>query len=247
MDLSENEYNITPQFTVGAVISQSFQVLFKNPLPFFGLTLISLIIGIVISQLSRLMFGNSPLASFISLLVTISITQITNGTISYAVFQGCIRLPISFGKSMSRVISCFASLIIVALVDFVCVVLGMILLLVPGIIAACVLSVAVPACVIERKGIASAIYRSSYLTKGHRLQIFGVFSLATFIMLIFILIATFIAVHIRHIHLPLAILFLCAMYILPMAFFNVIPAVLYYNLRTAKEGVAMESLSGVFD
>jgi hypothetical protein len=164
------------------------------------------------------------------------------------VFQGCVRTPISLGKSVSRVISCFAALIIVALVNAVCVVLGMILLLVPGIIAACVLSVVVPAYVIERKGIASAIYRSSYLTKGHRLQIFGVFSFATFIMLFFMFIGALAMVGniVDRLSL-LGELFSYALFWFPMAFFNVIPAVLYYNLRTAKEGVAMESLSGVFD
>ncbi len=55
--------------------------------------------------------------------------------------------------------------------------LAAILLLVPGLIVWCVYAVAVPVCVVESLGLRASMTRSSFLTKGNRWRIFGVFAL----------------------------------------------------------------------
>jgi len=48
---------------------------------------------------------------------------------------------------------------------------------VPGISACCMYYVAAPVCIAEQAGVGAGLSRSSVLTKGHRLQIFGAITL----------------------------------------------------------------------
>lgn len=52
-------------------------------------------------------------------------------------------------------------------------VLGFMLLLIPGLILMCLWSLVVPACVLERLGPLSSLSRSARLTKGYRWPVFG--------------------------------------------------------------------------
>ena len=61
----------------------------------------------------------------------------------------------------------------VALAVGVCAGLAAILLVIPGIIVWCIYAVAIPVCVVERRGVSASLKRSSFLTRGNRWRIFG--------------------------------------------------------------------------
>lgn len=81
----------------------------------------------------------------------------------------------SFGECLAVGLRFFLPLIGVGIIFGLGVVLGALLLVVPGIIVMLMWSVAAPAVVIERQGVFSALGRSRELTKGARWKILGLF------------------------------------------------------------------------
>jgi uncharacterized membrane protein len=124
---------------------------------------------------------------------------------------------------------------------------GMILLIIPGIIAACALYVAMPASVIEKPGVMGALKRSAELTKGFRGQIFGVLVIliavnyaisrveqAAFTLNTIANIKTYLLVN-------------CATSIVVGTLGSVISAVAYFQLRADKDGTSAHDLAKVFE
>lgn len=56
--------------------------------------------------------------------------------------------------------------------------IGFVLLVIPGLIVATMLCVALPACIVERRGPLDSLRRSRALSKGHRWRLFGMLLLA---------------------------------------------------------------------
>jgi len=122
----------------------------------------------------------------------------------------------------------------VAAVFFVCIMNGLALLLFPGLWAMAAWALAIPVCVVERTGIVASFKRSAHLTSGYRWETLGAMCTA--------LIAGF------------GILILTdnslAGYVWMVfagGYFGVFSAILYYDLRSAKEGVRIEEIAAVFD
>jgi hypothetical protein len=118
---------------------------------------------------------------------------------------------------------------------------GLALLIVPGVVLLCMLFVTVPASVIERPGVFGAIKRSSELTRGHRVAIFGLailtfgvaFTTRRLVALVFDASASELA--------KLAIA------IPTTSLFATLNAVAYYYLRQEKEGTSAAELAKVFE
>jgi hypothetical protein len=161
-------------FSVGGVIGLSFTVWLKNFLPFALIALLCHIPvaiwiytkGIVGADQS---IGLALLASIINMLCS----SVTTAAITYGVVMSLRKTPASFGDCVSKGLSRMLPSIAVGLVMGVCVGLGLVALVIPGIIILCMLYVAVPASVIEAPGVGGALSRSAALTKGHRLGIFA--------------------------------------------------------------------------
>jgi hypothetical protein len=146
-----------------------------------------------------------------------------------------------------------APIVVAALLSFVSEGLGMIALAV-GIIAGCVFmiifgvkwSVFAPACVIERTGPLACLSRSSDLTGGYRAKIFGIFLLIGIVVFIISAVAQFLTNAIFGTGL-LVDFFSALVRTIPLTYFNVVPAVIYYGLRTVKENLTPASLADIFD
>jgi hypothetical protein len=116
-------------------------------------------------------------------------------------------------------------------------------------------SVAIPACVVERLGPLRSLGRSRQLTKGHRWKIFG--------MLLLILIALLIGSIVIGALVGVGAVFALSVGSDPFgvagrvvgliinaivtAFFTILVAVTYHDLRVAKEGIDTEQIAAVFD
>jgi hypothetical protein len=112
--------------------------------------------------------------------------------------------------------------------------------------------VAAPACVAEQVGIGASLSRSRFLTKGHRLKIFGAAALIWIVWLIVNLVITS-AVAVTVLSAPVTIALpavLIVSYVVQSFFgaFNaVLVGVFYYQLRVAKDGVDIDKIASVFD
>jgi hypothetical protein len=133
----------------------------------------------------------------------------------------------------------------VAVITTVLVTIGMALLIVPGIIIAVMICLAIPVLMVESPGIMGSLSRSRALTKGYRWHIFGVLLLA------------FVITTIVNIVVPipfglvlpqeLTIIVNGLLQLFTTVFMAVLLAVIYHDLRVAKEGVSTAQLAAVFD
>jgi uncharacterized membrane protein len=133
---------------------------------------------------------------------------------------------------------------VLALLETVLLMLGLILLIVPGIMLYTMWLVGVAACVVERTGPWRSLRRSQELTKGHRWKIFGLFLL----LLLFSLISPLLQLLLNATAGATAAAIGNAIWTaFGSAFSSVVIAVTYYDLRVAKEGIDIEQIASVFD
>lgn len=173
----------------------------------------------------------------------INMSVVTELTVTRAVNR-----PFDIGPALKRSLINIVPLFIVMVLCGLAIMLGFILLIIPGIIVSVALSVAIPAYVAEsRTGITDALKRSWELTKNHRWAI----------LLIFLLIAIFGAIFggiIQAVSMifasqsPALIIGLNSiiegLYTLISTVFTV---VIYVVLRESKEGNAPEATAAVFE
>jgi len=175
--------------SIGSVFSRAFGVMGNNPLVVFGVALVlgagpqllySILIGTNLATAAA--EGGDPirtaviggLAVFLVSMISRSLVSgcITRATVAYS--QGHrAGLGECLGVALRRAVP----VIVVSILFGIMVLLGLILLVVPGIILAVMWSVVVPITVEERTGILGAFNRSQELTRGARWTIFGLFLL----------------------------------------------------------------------
>ena len=172
-----------PNIDVGRVVSRGFTALKANFLPFFGFSLVLAgLPGFLQGYLSvfnveALAAGSfSPLDYFGAALLGAAATFL-----GFALLQGVLTrstiLTLGGREADPGGSALYALRLVLPIIGIsICVgfliVCGFILLIVPGIMVWCALSVAVPVLVEERQGVFDSISRSRDLTRGSRLQIF---------------------------------------------------------------------------
>jgi hypothetical protein len=121
--------------------------------------------------------------------------------------------------------------------------LGVILLIAPGMMLMTMWWVAVPAAVIERTGVIESLRRSVELTRGYRWKIFGVIGV--------IYIGQIALDSLIHLILTAAPIFsIVAGFLITVAitaYFAVVTAVCYHDLRVLKDGGSVNDIARVFD
>ena len=245
-------------FSVGTVLSRTFSTLFKHPFVFIGLCVLAQFPVFIV----RLAAGEA-IAMIAPIMVSV-LGLIIQGAVAYGVYEVLRGNAAQFGSSLSRGMARIISLIFGGLLVGACFVLillvgiiGIIGLLASGIIMSLVVAlpmillmiflwckwvVFIPICVVERLGPIASLSRSSELTYSCRLKIF-VLSLLGFTILSVVMTVTAILVVIH----PIFSIVELLVDAVPLAFFNVMTAVIYYELRSVKEGVSIDSLANVFD
>ena len=255
-------------FRMGRVVSRLFDALIANAVPFLALTALLTIPSLLfslytIANVTQTMgvsgagtlapggtgrfFAVSGLAGLIYLVFTFLLqAALTHGTISW--LNG--EKP-SFGQSLSVAIKNFLPLVAIAILSGLGMMLGGLLLFIPGVIVALMWSVAVPVRVIEGAGITASFGRSRVLTKGYRGRIF-------LLLLAYFLVAIAVGFAVRPL-LGVAMIpkpgDLNPVYILvdwiTRVFLTSISAVgvtsIYYELRLTKEGIGAQQMAAAFD
>jgi hypothetical protein len=254
-------------FSIGSVISNSFTVIGHNFVTFAIIAALSEIPSIAFSWLitglnpfvraqltvhagtSRAAYAGMFIAG---MLLSLIFTYVLQAALIYGTVSDLNGRRASFGACLATGLRSFIPLAAIAILVGLGVGVGFVLLIVPGIILALGWSVAIPVRVIEHTPIFGVFGRSWQLTSGHRGSIFGLF-LILFLGAIGLQLAilpfsgaTFggiAPVQSSLIYIALAVI---VRVVLAM-FGATMIGVLYYELRSVKEGVGPEALAAVFD
>ena len=168
-------------FSVGEVMSRAIAVIRANPLATFG---IAFLFGALPQQLFR--FFTRPFAttdptaamglvalSIASVLLSMFLASLVAGAIVRVTIGFADDEEVSFGESVSTGLAKALPLLGLSVLMAVALVLGFMLLVVPGVILLVMWAVASPALVAENIGVIEAFGRSRPLTKGARWRVFG--------------------------------------------------------------------------
>jgi hypothetical protein len=243
-------------FLVGRVLSHTFSLFFRTVAKFFVVA--------AVAALPTIAFygGESGAAArdpdkAVAMIVTIVValiawfllSSLSQAAILYGAFQEMRRRPVSLGESLAKGLSRIFPLLGLSICVAFGLIVGFILLIVPGYIFWVMWYVATPACVVERLGPFKSMSRSRELTKGHRWKIFGI------ILLVGIVSGIAGAIIEKVLELALSatpgnvgvMVGLLIWNALAGLFGAILVTVMYHDLRVAKEGVDVEQIASVFD
>lgn len=175
--------------SIGSIFSRAFGVMGNNPLVVFGVALVlgagpqllySVLIGTGLATTAA-EGGDAIRAAALGGLAVGLISMISRSLVSGCVTRATVAYSqghrASLGECLSVAFQRAVPVIVVSILFGLAVVLGLVLLIVPGIILAVMWSVVVPITVEERTGILGAFGRAQELTRGARWTIFGLFLL----------------------------------------------------------------------
>lgn len=156
--------------------------------------------------------------------------------------------PVTIGTSLASAVVRLPTVVGVAIVVGLTTAVGMMLCLLPGLLVMTMMWVAIPAAVVENRGVFDAIQRSVELTEGNRLRIFllalllfAVFQGSAFAAGLF-LGSTFGTQALKAAHLLDLVVS-----IVQGSFNAVLYSLVYHDLRRIREGLDVEDLVAVFE
>jgi hypothetical protein len=240
--------------SVGELLSLTFKLGFQNFIKLFLIALIFqlpiLILKLMapgsiqpvdIQTFQALTYGAVFLSLFLSPLQQASMMQV----VADAYTEGKTSLAHCLGIGLKR----FIPLLVYSLLLTLILATGMLLLVIPFFFFFVVFSVGAPALVIEGLGPIEALKRSADLTRGYRwmvlfffIVLYVLFMLITFVFGMVLVMGTSTAL------IPTGgIVMEWAVEVLASLFLLVGPVVLYFQLRTQKEGLDLQGLSDLVD
>ena len=243
-------------FSVGGVLKRSFSTYFANFVSFTVLALIFYLPGLVFGFSTGFGVEGEPggmpqysAADFAVMLLAAILTYALVGALVYGTVQHLNGRKAGIGEIIGHGFSRIVPVIVIAILFSIAMGIGFALLVIPGIFLVVVWSVAIPASVVERPGIFGAFSRSWQLTKGYRWPVLGLLLILLVILIVFSLI-TGAAAGVAIFAMGNLTLLLIVNYVISAisgALASVVIAVLYHDLRVAKEGVSTAQLAAVFD
>ena len=247
MTVQERQYASSSDYSISSVAAETFGVLMHSPGKFIAIQFVAIvpaIVGYVLGGPTALVPGQGS-GAWIIVILAMVFGSIAHAAITVGAFESLRGHVFTVGHAVSVALSRMGTIFVVSITLTVIYVLGIVLLVVPGVIAMCMLYVALPVCVVERAGVGDSIGRSRTLTKGFRWKIFGQV-LAVYIP---IYIAIFGIVYvIRQMGLPILALWVQQLLsVLLGSFAGILGAVTYFRLRNLQEGVDLERIAAVFD
>jgi hypothetical protein len=179
--LANQSVDRTP--SIGRVFTRAFAVMAHNPLIVFGTAL--LLAGIPITLFTHLSaslqsgrlggfaFAGTLVATLLVLLVTLIARALVQGCLVRATVADSEGRRAGLGECVRTAANRLLPLIGVSLLLPLAIVVGLAMVIVPGIIVAMMYAVLVPVVVQERVGVMDAFTRTAFLTDGARWRILG--------------------------------------------------------------------------
>lgn len=239
---------VLPSLSVTSSLSRAFTIFSRHAGQFLA-------IGFVTGVPAFLWFfyiaQTASMGDGMSLVLVLLVVQLCSALcfamVIFGTFQTLRERPVSAIASLKHGLTSWASTLAVSLLVVIIVVGGLLLLLVPGLIAGTILAVAVPASVVESRTPIDSLRRSASLTRGYRWGIFG----AT-VALGLVDKAVQYVIDSAFLHgysfAPYAWAGATSLLVLVFTTYQaVFLAVLYHDMRVAKEGVDINQIAAVFD
>lgn len=260
------------KFDIGRVISETVQVLGRNIVTFsiLGVVLTGLptaVVSFIQAGVMRTALGGAGNGNFnfssgyfegvgVAGLVTLITNAVLQGALIYATVQDLNGTKASVGDSLATGLRNFLPLIAVTFLFALAFAFSFILLIVPAIMLACAWCVAAPSLVADRTGVFGAFGRSAELTRGHRWQVFGLFVLLVVILMVLGTVFNALsgvnafagnpAAIVARMTSPLFLVLMVIRQTIGAVIGSTLVAVLYVELRRAREGAGPQWLAEVF-
>jgi len=251
------------RFDFGRVIQNTFGVAKRN---WQGLTLLSVVlVGIPAAFFGWLQVttlgvqgermdqfnGGTALIWLVGILASMAasaLLQATTVRVSVADLNGN---RVSALDELRKSLPALLPIIVLSIVMTVAILVAAFFLVVPALILAVLWSVALPALVVERVSPFAALSRSRNLTRGSRWRIVGLFFIYLAIYFVLTLVLGGIIGALSMASAGLALIGTIVTSVVSAIVSGLVGAVgiavLYYELRSTKEGVGVEQLASVFD
>lgn len=267
-----------PAFEIGRVLARTFSAIRENFLnfflasfifigiPYFLLSLWPILTGLysqgIMTDPEALegFFGRFILISVVTGIVMMLSMFFLQITIIYASFKTYSGSPVGLGESLKVSLRYFLPIIGLSIIAGLGMMVGFMLLVVPGIMLLVMWMVSTPALIVEKTGVMGALSRSKELTSGYKWWVLLLFViLMVFSMLIgavgaILMLVTGIpgqeTILLEGASTPFLIASAVINTFVQMISYVITAsgiAALYYELRFIKEGIVPESLAAVFD
>lgn len=253
-------------FDFGRVVQRTFKVISDNVTLFAMTALILVVAPIFLATIVGLM-GKSMMiygiASVVGGLIAAVGSFVLQGVVVHVAISKLNGRAVENGEAISVGARFGLPLFGLAIVSTLGLAIAFALLFVPGMILAVMWSVAVPALVMEKRGVFASLQRSRDLTRGHRWSIFGLLMVWFIISIIISVVVSAVGgaagVNARMVTVmggaaaPMTVSVILATLLsaITSGLQGVIAAAgvasTYYELRVTKEGVAPDQLASVFD
>jgi hypothetical protein len=259
-DQAAETFNAAP-LGVGAIISESFSILFKHFITVMTLAVIPALIGLVASGLLNgwsyalgmpdpnfTGLPNWP-AIVLDILIQMVVYGLATALLVQVAYDSKLGRQMSISKYISPAIGAALPIAVLGLVAGILAGIGFMLLVIPGMWIYAVYSMIAPAVVIEGAGY-RAMGRSVELTRGYRWPIFGA-------LLIMIICSALIGGGVGFVigmlgsavggGLLVSLALMSIATAVGMGLSGITISLIYARLREIKEGVSVDQIASVFD
>jgi hypothetical protein len=255
-----------PRFDMGRVVQRTFGVTGRNWQAFGLLTLILAGIPQLALGLVQVPMRTNPTDSlrYFPLLILVGLLAGLGGLVLQAgVIHGTVRdlngQRVSFGECFGAGVRFFLPVLGLGILMGLGLMVGFILLIVPGVLLYLAWIVATPVLVVEKTRITATFGRSADLTRNHRGSIFGlIVAIWVLSLIVSMVIAMIVAVvsisgafglsEAARIAWATPVAAVTAILQSGVALLGAVGvASVYYELRSIKEGIGPEALASVFD
>ena len=150
---------------VGSAIGATFGTVFRNFVPFVSLSLLAGIPGMLLGATGLTRWATMPLDLVTGQIVTIALI--------YGAVRSLRGHKVGVGECLTEGVRRLPAAIAVGILAVLAYVLGVVLLIIPGLFLITLWAVAIPAAVVEKAGIGGSFVRSMELTRDRRWRVFG--------------------------------------------------------------------------
>ena len=249
---------VSSRFEMGRVVSRTFGVLGRNFVVFALLSLVVAGIPVaLVNYFSEVGAAGSPYDAHLGSAIMNLISLLASCVLQAALIHGTISdlngRKAVFGDSLGTGMRFLLPVLGVSILTGIAVVLGFVLLIIPGVLMSLAWCVNVPVVVVERKGVTATFSRSADLTRGSRWPILGL--IIAYILVAFVIDIVGVAAArgfsagglLATGFNPVEWVVMTVVQVAQALIGAAGIASIYYELRSNKEGVSAHQLASVFD
>lgn len=249
---------------VGAIIGDSFSILFQNFIPVMILGFFPTLIGTLFS--GTLLGWDVTFAEvepqfnstvqivnyFAVILVQLAVYGVSIALLVLLAYDAKLGRPLSIKRYFEPAIGAAFPILVLTIASTILMMIGLIALIIPGLWVYAVYSVTVPAIVIDRAGF-GGMGRSQYLTKEYRWPILGTIFLVGLCTGVLSFVAVYIFSFIGGMigggaaAVVISVILMSALNGFAYGLSGISVALIYARLRELKEGVSVDQLASVFE